>query len=147
VLAKNGGSVVNIGSINAADPGGVSVYGATKAPSFPDPCEGVEWAKHNIRPIASVRAFHTALTDSFWKDPSAPATSRSHLHGTPGTTDELVGVALLLPPCRKLHNGRILYVDGGLLAGGKLGPTTRSGKYNKEERPSRAHNISAEKSC
>jgi NAD(P)-dependent dehydrogenase (short-subunit alcohol dehydrogenase family) len=119
-----GGSIVNISSLNAAyGLEQISVYGPAKAGlSQLTRVMALEWSQHGIRANAIAPGFmDTPLAAPIWANPdiSRWIMNRVPLE-RPGRPDELVGACLLLASeAGSFLTGQTLYVDGGALAGGR----------------------------
>jgi NAD(P)-dependent dehydrogenase (short-subunit alcohol dehydrogenase family) len=124
MIAQGGGSIVNIGSLNAAYAlENVSVYGLAKAGiSQLTRVMAVEWAQHGIRANAIAPGFmDTPLAAPIWADEQV---SRWIMNRVPmrrrGLPSELVGICqLLASDAASFLSGQTIYVDGGALAGGR----------------------------
>jgi NAD(P)-dependent dehydrogenase (short-subunit alcohol dehydrogenase family) len=119
-----GGSIIGISSLNAAYAlEQISVYGPAKAGlSQLTRVMALEWAPHGIRANAIAPGFmDTPLAAPIWADPEIARWifNRVPLE-RPGRPDELVGACLLLASdAGSFLTGQTLYVDGGVLAGGR----------------------------
>jgi NAD(P)-dependent dehydrogenase (short-subunit alcohol dehydrogenase family) len=119
-----GGSIVNISSLNAAYAlEQISVYGPAKAGlSQLTRVMALEWVQHGIRANAIAPGYmDTPLAAPIWANPDV---SRWILNRVPverpGRPDELVGACLLLASdAGSFLTGQTLFVDGGALAGGR----------------------------
>jgi NAD(P)-dependent dehydrogenase (short-subunit alcohol dehydrogenase family) len=119
-----GGSIVNISSLNAAyGLEQISVYGPAKAGlSQLTRVMALEWVGHGIRANAIAPGYmDTPLAAPIWANPDV---SRWILNRVPverpGRPDELVGACLLLASdAGSFLTGQTLFVDGGALAGGR----------------------------
>src|SRR5205085_11326943 len=101
----------------------VSGYGSAKAAlSQLTRVMALEWAQHGIRANAIAPGYmDTPLAAPIWADSE---TSRWLMNRVPakrpGRPDELVGTCLLLASdAGSFITGQTLFVDGGLLAGGR----------------------------
>ena len=124
IAQGEGGSIVNISSLNAAYAlEHISVYGPAKAGlSQLTRVMALEWSQHGIRANAIAPGFmDTPLAAPIWadRDMSRWIFNRVPLE-RPGRPDELVGACLLLASdAGSFLTGQTLYVDGGALAGGR----------------------------
>ena len=124
IAQGEGGSIVNISSLNAAYAlEQISVYGPAKAGlSQLTRVMALEWSQHGIRANAIAPGFmDTPLAAPIWadRDMSRWIFNRVPLE-RPGRPDELVGACLLLASeAGSFLTGQTLYVDGGALAGGR----------------------------
>jgi NAD(P)-dependent dehydrogenase (short-subunit alcohol dehydrogenase family) len=119
-----GGSIVNISSLNAAYAlEQISVYGPAKAGlSQLTRVMALEWSQHGIRANAIAPGFmDTPLAAPIWADPDINRWILNRVPlDRPGRPDELVGACLLLASeAGSFLTGQTLYVDGGALAGGR----------------------------
>jgi NAD(P)-dependent dehydrogenase (short-subunit alcohol dehydrogenase family) len=123
LLAKNGGAIVNIGSM-------YSFFGAGHAPAYGASKGGVvqltkalarEYAKENIRVNAIAPGWiKTAITEPVWSDParSAPVVERTPL-GRWGEPKDIAGPVLFLcSEAAAFVTGVVLPIDGGYLLTG-----------------------------
>jgi len=123
LLAKNGGAIVNIGSM-------YSFFGAGHAPGYGASKGGVvqltkalarEYAKQNIRVNAIAPGWiKTAITQPVWSDParSAPVVDRTPL-GRWGEPKDIAGPVLFLcSDAAAFVTGVVLPIDGGYLLTG-----------------------------
>jgi NAD(P)-dependent dehydrogenase (short-subunit alcohol dehydrogenase family) len=119
-----GGSIVNISSLNAAYAlEQISVYGPAKAGlSQLTRVMALEWSQHGIRANAIAPGFmDTPLAAPIWANPDISRWIHNRVPlERPGRPDELVGACLLLASdAGSFLTGQTLYVDGGALAGGR----------------------------
>jgi NAD(P)-dependent dehydrogenase (short-subunit alcohol dehydrogenase family) len=122
--ARGGGSIVNIGSLNAAYAlEQISVYGPAKAGlSQLTRVMALEWSQYGIRANALAPGFmDTPLAAPLWADPDRRRWILNRVPmRRPGLPSELVGACLLLASdAGSFLTGQTLYVDGGALAGGR----------------------------
>jgi NAD(P)-dependent dehydrogenase (short-subunit alcohol dehydrogenase family) len=123
LLGKNGGAIVNIGSM-------YSFFGAGHAPAYGASKGGVvqltkalarEYAKENIRVNAIAPGWiKTSITEPVWSDParSAPVVERTPL-GRWGEPKDIAGAVLFLcSPAAAFVTGVVLPIDGGYLLTG-----------------------------
>jgi NAD(P)-dependent dehydrogenase (short-subunit alcohol dehydrogenase family) len=124
MIEQGGGSIVNISSLNAAyGLEHISVYGPAKAGlSQLTRVMALEWTRHGIRANAIAPGFmDTPLAAPIWADPEISRWIMNRVPmERPGRPDELVGTCLLLASdAGSFLTGQTLYVDGGVLAGGR----------------------------
>jgi NAD(P)-dependent dehydrogenase (short-subunit alcohol dehydrogenase family) len=123
LLAKQGGAIVNIGSM-------YSFFGAGHAPGYGASKGGVvqltralarEYAKENIRVNAIAPGWiKTAITEPVWSDParSAPIVERTPI-GRWGEPKDIAGPVLFLcSEAAAFVTGVVLPIDGGYLLTG-----------------------------
>lgn len=121
---SDGGSIINIGSINVAVAlESVSVYGPAKAAlSQLTKVMAVEWAHLGIRANCISPGFmYTPLSASLWAEPERRRWMMERIPQLrPGRPDELTGLCVLLASETASYiTGQTLYVDGGFLAGSR----------------------------
>jgi NAD(P)-dependent dehydrogenase (short-subunit alcohol dehydrogenase family) len=122
MIARGGGSIVNIGSVNAFGIYGHPAYSAAKAGLMQlTRFTAVELARHGIRSNAvcpgTVRT--QAWSERLSRDPGIfERLKRWYPLGEVCTPEDVAGVvAFLLGADARMINGAVIPVDGGLLAG------------------------------
>ena len=122
MIAQQGGSIINIGSITTAvGLADVSVYGMTKgAIAQLTKTLAIELAPHHIRVNCISPGFmETQLTVPLWDDSRRRTWMLDRLPlKKPGRPDDLIGAAIYLASHASAYmTGQTVYIDGGFLAG------------------------------
>lgn len=118
MVAKGGGSIVNIASVEGITPGPLPVYGISKAGVIhTTKVMAKDWAKYNIRVNCIAPGLtKTKFSEFLW---STPEILEHALKETPmariAEPDEMVGAAIYLASNASSYvTGQILAIDGGI---------------------------------
>jgi NAD(P)-dependent dehydrogenase (short-subunit alcohol dehydrogenase family) len=122
MIARRGGNIINIDSLNTDKPlSGIVPYAISKAGvSMMTRGMAMEWGEYGVRVNAIAPGFIlTDLTRKIWADEKLQNWGMAN---TPlkrlGLGEDLVGAAVFLASKAATYmTGQVLYVDGGLSAG------------------------------
>ena len=122
MLKRKSGSVINIDSLNSADPlKNVAPYAISKCGmNGMTRALALEWGPSGVRVNGLAPGFIlTDLTKKLWSDPTMQAWNTANCPlGRLGKPEDLVGTALFLAsPAAGFLTGQTIYVDGGMTCG------------------------------
>jgi len=114
---QGGGTIINISSVEGLKPGGLSIYGVSKAALIMlTQVMAREWGKYKIRVnVIAPGMVKTGFSEPLWREPAAYESITSSISlGRLGEPEEIAETALFLASDASSYvNGATLVVNGG----------------------------------
>ena len=114
---QGGGNIINIASAEGLRPGGLHIYGVSKAGLIMlTQVMAKEWGPHNIRVnVIAPGMVETKFSEPLWREPAAhEAIAKRTALGRLGVTEDVAGVALFLASDVSSYvTGATIVADGG----------------------------------